>query len=84
LTQLGGKLSGKVYCIKHVRDVNNLREKYKSVHLSREGFLPTPMAVGLRMHFPLKSVFNNKLQQMKEAGLVLKWLSGSPSVSHVG
>ncbi len=38
-------------------------------------FKPTPIAIGLRKRNPLKPFMDKKITQLREAGLVKKWMS---------
>ena len=43
---------------------------YENVHVMRDCFLPTHIALGLSLHSPFKEAIDLRLEGMKEAGLV--------------
>ncbi|TRY75098.1 hypothetical protein TCAL_00607 [Tigriopus californicus] len=46
-----------------------------NVHIMDECFLSLPIAFGLKKDSPLKPMFDYKLRQLREAGLVEKWIA---------
>ena len=45
-----------------------------NVHITSESFLPIQIGLGLQKRSPIGPMFNYKMQQMREAGLLDKWI----------
>jgi DNA-binding HxlR family transcriptional regulator len=52
--------------------VQQNRDNFHDLHIVSECFSPVKVALGLRKDFPLMELLNEKLQLLKEAGLVRK------------
>lgn len=67
-------------------DPNNCSPSHRDgdirIHIMREFFMDIPIALGLQQRSPFRRSINFKLMQLREAGLIAKWVSdGINSVS---